>query len=489
MQNLSDEDIDKLFKQAADQQLPKFDPADWADMTSRLDAVAKRPWSNYYTWTGGLVILIVVIWIGWTISMPKTMSNTQTAHATLQTEVIPKAKKLSHAFQAGSSVEHAVNSSTLNGKDKVETQSTSNEKKVSLSSTNSTRSVSEKAEHVADVPLTSLMKKPGSSGNAITAQPSVSTMLSFSEVKDVNTILESQKNANVTDGDIWNDADQKNNVTHTLGALNNGSVTPIQNEEAILSTSQINQEAEITNAANIPENRNLGIDNFKKIIDSVNSVAVQQEKVSMEAVKTNRQDSVMKKSILSRFAIKATVAPDFSSDRFKTFDKMGWNYGLIVEYFFIEKLSLSAGVLWSRKFYSARDVAYSGYRADRASGDCRMWDIPLNVKYYFMPSKKYSFFASAGVSSYLMKEENYVFEVDTNQGTNTYSKQIVNENKEWFKTLNVSFGMQKKINTRIAIQVEPFMKVPLAGVGEGNISLASFGSFFSVRYRFLSNLN
>ena len=166
---------------------------------------------------------------------------------------------------------------------------------------------------------------------------------------------------------------------------------------------------------------------------------------------------------------------------------MGFNYGLIAEYFLNKNFSIAAGALWSRKYYSAVDVEYNGYHADRAYGDCRMWDIPVNVNYYFTPSKQYSFFASAGFSSYLMNEENYDYEVDTKYGTKTYVTQVIKENNEWFKILNVSVGLQKQINSRFAIQVEPFVKVPLAGVGEGNISLASFGSFFSIRYTFLTS--
>jgi hypothetical protein len=32
-------------------------------------------------------------------------------------------------------------------------------------------------------------------------------------------------------------------------------------------------------------------------------------------------------------------------------------------------------------------------------------------------------------------------------------------------------------------QVEPFLKAPVAGVGEGKIDLVSMGSFFSLKYK------
>ena len=485
MQNLSDDDIDKLFKQAAEQQQPKFDAADWDDMTNRLDAAAKRPWSNYYTWTGGLIVLGVVIWLGWMIGTSRITDDALTAKYPIQTEATTIVKQSTNDLQTSSSVRIAVNPSTSKDMDEVKMHSISSESNVSLISA---KTVSENAKRIVDTEVTSSIKKSTSSVGKVADTRSILTLSSTSIANDVDKSFNSQENSLGKSDDVSSNANLESNQTTTSVALNTRNAIPVQKEEEPLTTSQINPEDEDSNRGNVSVHQTAGEHNIKTVIDSVDEITIQEEKINKREEKTDQKDSVARKSILARFAIKATVAPDFSSDRFKTTDKMGLNYGLIVEYFLIEKFSVSTGALWSRKFYSAEDVEYSGYHADRAYGDCRMWDIPLNLNYYFTPSKSYSFFASAGLSSYLMNEENYDFEVDTNQGTNTYPKKYVNENKEWFKTLNVSVGLQKQINTRLVIQVEPFMKVPLAGVGEGNISLASFGSFFSLRYHFLSKL-
>jgi len=67
------------------------------------------------------------------------------------------------------------------------------------------------------------------------------------------------------------------------------------------------------------------------------------------------------------------------------------------------------------------------------------------------------------------------------------SKEIVNDgfmkvNKEWFKVMNVSLILQKKLNNRFYFEFEPFLKAPLAGVGEGEVSLVSLGAFFNLRF-------
>jgi hypothetical protein len=122
-------------------------------------------------------------------------------------------------------------------------------------------------------------------------------------------------------------------------------------------------------------------------------------------------------------------------------------------------------------------------------GDCQMWDIPLNVNYYFSPAKNYSLFISGGFSSYLMSEENYSFQVTTpgylGDETQTYSQQVKGENQEWFKMVNISLGVQRRINRNFSLQVEPFVKIPLAEVGSANIALSSFGTYLSLRYNFL----
>ncbi len=486
MQNLSDEDIDKLFKQAAEQQQPKFDAADWDDMASRLNATAKRPWSNYYTWTGGLVILGVVIWLGWVIGTPETTNDALTAKSPIQTEATAMDKQSPNDLQTSSSVGSAVNPLTSKVKDEVKIHSTSSESNVSLSST---KTVSENASRNIDNELSTSIKKSAPRIGNVEDKRSGPALSSIGHTDGVDKSFKSQENNMGKCSDVSNNENPDRNQTNTFVALNTRSAIPVQKEEETLTTSQINLEGEEdTNIGNASVHQTAGESSIKTAIDSVDRITIQEEKINRKDEKTDQKDSVTRKSFLSRLAVKVSVAPDFSSDQFKTTDKMGLNYGLVVEYFLIDKLSVSAGALWSRKYYSAEDLEYNNDQIDRVYGDCRMWDIPMNVNYYFAPSKNVSFFASAGLSSYLMKEENYDFEIDTNYGPQTYSKKITNENNEWFKMLNVSIGLQKQINTRLGVQVEPFMKVPLAGVGEGNISLASFGSFFSLRYHFLSKL-
>jgi hypothetical protein len=59
---------------------------------------------------------------------------------------------------------------------------------------------------------------------------------------------------------------------------------------------------------------------------------------------------------------------------------------------------------------------------------------------------------------------------------------VKGENNEWFKVMNVSVLVSKKITNRLSAEFEPFVKAPLAGVGEGKVSLVSMGAFINVKY-------
>jgi hypothetical protein len=59
-----------------------------------------------------------------------------------------------------------------------------------------------------------------------------------------------------------------------------------------------------------------------------------------------------------------------------------------------------------------------------------------------------------------------------------------NENKHFFKVINLSAGYERKLNQRFSLQAEPFIKLPTTGVGYGRIKLLSTGLFMSVKFNF-----
>src|SRR5690606_23786240 len=106
------------------------------------------------------------------------------------------------------------------------------------------------------------------------------------------------------------------------------------------------------------------------------------------------------------------AAPDLSGTR-PFGGKLSGNLGLMATYHFQGRLSISAGVLYAKKAYVA-DFAdyrplgspdYSQYTPILVDADCGVLDIPLNMNIDIARQRQATWFASTGVSSYLMLKE------------------------------------------------------------------------------------
>ena len=243
-------------------------------------------------------------------------------------------------------------------------------------------------------------------------------------------------------------------------------------------------------AVSLSLNENESVPDFK-ITSNGNQVdTILNDVLEEKTVKdTTKKDNVevdhnkIKKSGNGIF-IRVLASPDLSSINYGTTRMMGSNYAILGDYKFSNSWSLSTGVIWSLKKYSTQEeVVYSGYSADQLDGACRIMDIPINIYYHFNPHKKVSFYAGAGFSSYIMMTEDYTYTVFATSGNRTYSTQVEGKNNEWFKVLNLSFGIQYPLSSQWHIQAEPFLKAPLAGVGEGDVLLSSLGVFLGLKYK------
>lgn len=196
------------------------------------------------------------------------------------------------------------------------------------------------------------------------------------------------------------------------------------------------------------------------------------------------EEEVIEKPTLSRsLFLKLSTAPDFSSINFGSTSSIGSNYSLQLEYQFAHHWSISTGAIGSMKKYTASEISYGTRVADRLDGACRIIDIPVTLQYYFKTKSRSSFFVSMGFSSYVMLSEDYHYSINYSSGSRYYESSIRRENNEWFKILNASIGFQYKVKPRWHLQVEPFLKAPLTGVGEGDVLLSSMGVFIGAKFK------
>lgn len=185
-------------------------------------------------------------------------------------------------------------------------------------------------------------------------------------------------------------------------------------------------------------------------------------------------------------------AVDMSNVKFTHSDNPGFGVGIQLGYRLSQKWSVITGVIYTKKNYTSPGEEFNPPKGtwldnvtlDEVEGSCYMFDIPVNVRYDLNANGKSRYFLSTGLSTYLMKKEQYHYYYAYPNGSPGYRyRDLSSSDHHWFSILNVSAGFEKKLNKRFSIQAEPYLKIPLTGIGYGNLSLNSYGLYFLVKYQ------
>ncbi|MEO0556293.1 MAG: hypothetical protein AAF149_24125 [Bacteroidota bacterium] len=188
----------------------------------------------------------------------------------------------------------------------------------------------------------------------------------------------------------------------------------------------------------------------------------------------------------SRWSIGLEFSPDLSTVGLRGVDDPGYTVGLHAEYHLSSRLSISGGVSYSKKIYFAdEDIgSYPGsnpnWTLERVDGNCDVIDVPINLSYYLKGYDQSGFVFSGGLSTYFMLTEDY--DIIYNGPWPDGSQFVRNENQHFLGILNVSVGYRKRLSPILSLQAEPFIKIPVQGIGAGDLDLYTSGIRFILKY-------
>ncbi|WP_138429695.1 hypothetical protein [Fodinibius saliphilus] len=212
-----------------------------------------------------------------------------------------------------------------------------------------------------------------------------------------------------------------------------------------------------------------------------------QEETSNQISATSLQPNPQ----FSRFSIGFLSGPDLSSvGTLSDFQTPGYKLGLSIEYKVTRNFAISVGVQRTKVQYQAKGDQYSpppGYWSygrvpDETIGRCILLDIPITIKYDFMHFNHSRLYASAGLSSYIMLDEDYQFNYQSyHPGLKKRWHQRTGTS-HWLSNATLSVGYEIDITQELSLRATPFVKLPLKKVGWGNVHLYSLGSLFSINY-------
>ena len=176
------------------------------------------------------------------------------------------------------------------------------------------------------------------------------------------------------------------------------------------------------------------------------------------------------------------------------FQKNGYDIGFVVGYLINRNLSIKTGLIFDRKYYSsdgkyfnmtkASSTMPNGMQLISIKGSCNILEIPLNAKYNFSKNNRQTFFASLGVSSYLLTKESNQYLATINGNQQNIRGLYKNNNSYLPGVVNVGFGYEKMIGKSLQIRFEPYVQIPIKGFGIGSLPIMTSGIHIGIQSLF-----
>lgn len=160
--------------------------------------------------------------------------------------------------------------------------------------------------------------------------------------------------------------------------------------------------------------------------------------------------------------------------------KVGGNFGLVLSMGLSNKWSISAGASYDIKPYL---TGINNYHTNyvfptepvSVSANCRMLEVPINVNYQVYSKHNNKISIGTGLSSYFMLREDYKFNYSGPYDIGPTGFSVINKNRNIMSIVNVDATYQHQVNSRVGIIIQPYLKVPLANVGESQVRLQTSG--------------
>jgi hypothetical protein len=205
------------------------------------------------------------------------------------------------------------------------------------------------------------------------------------------------------------------------------------------------------------------------------------------AIVTTEQDSKKPQATKNnkKFYVGLIGGIDASTVKFEKFQNAGFTYGVLLGYQLNNRWSVETGSFLEKKYYYSDGQYFNASKIYPASanakiidvtGNCKMIEIPVSVKYDFGLHKKSNWFATLGGTSYLMKKENYYYHVYYGSAGPYYHEKDTNSTeKNFLSNLSFSAGYTHRLGNFADLRIEPYLKIPISGMGVGDLPLFSTG--------------
>ena len=311
--------------------------------------------------------------------------------------------------------------------------------------------------------------------------PSTGTIVTTREIISVNKFRKSSINNRNTfnNRNIFKAGPIENKSKNNLSE--NPAPELIAGNKKVDATPQKSDEIPVVNT---PTPGSKGNQDDKKEIAALTPDAIEPPLLTMNQKKP-------RKSFISNLAFTVSAGPDVSSTPSSERGKTTLYIGGGLRYDLSKRFSIRTGFYITNKVYTApgKDYKltynnYPTYTLTSVNAECKIFEVPLIVNYNFIQRKKGNLFGVVGISSILMNREEYHYHYTDSWGRYQYgAKTYEKENNHYFSVVTLAAGYERKLNNILSISAEPYVKLPLSGIGAGKIKLNSTGFLVTLNVR------
>lgn len=461
MTELPDDELDKLFRKSSEELDPQFDPEDWNKLKKRLDAHDGKVAGGWFRKWWPLGLLALLIPLGFALYFT---NNTQEA-ATLPTD-----REAKNGIAADDKAGDDVAKSSFDKSDLNKNEVRNDEKNAE----------SPEKQSESDIQPT----KPLRNKEADIAKSSSIANLNITDYQRRKKLPRSQSKT----GGVYLEPNRSKQEGGD-GAFSFNSVAADKTKEPIAGNSAINEQV---NNVNVSEEQSRLLISAAMLSSRMLNWDNQPETpaVTFTAPEVAEEPAKPQKAVedYAKWAVRLGYSPDLSTVGFKNYTKPGAAFSLLIEYGLSSRLYLQAGVVRSVKDYTANAGEYKlpKYVTDintpyDVDGNCTMFEIPLGLRYNVVRSEQSKWFVGTGVSSYYAQKERY----DYNYEHYIHGQKPYWQGKTgWFllSHINASVGYERSITQKLSLVAEPYIRIPVKGVGYGKVNLTTVGMWISLRY-------
>ncbi|MEY2901456.1 MAG: hypothetical protein RLY89_562 [Bacteroidota bacterium] len=272
---------------------------------------------------------------------------------------------------------------------------------------------------------------------------------------------------------------------------------PPQNNQSMVSINQeplnsATQKSSTNSVSNSQETKNV-IENKTDLVEAVAKYTSTDSTTAKESIIQPTSTPVIniKKALFNKyFYTGAMYATDKSSINFEASKGSGYSMALVLGYQFSKRFSVETGIHIEKKEYYTK-----GEHFDKSilpatgkilwiESENKLIEIPVSLKTDLLGNQRHQLFGSFGISSFLVNNESYEYEEEINGVIQSEYVEFTKNTSNLFATVNMSLGYEYKIKNRFRLRIEPYLNLPLSGIGKGKEPVLSKGIYFGLLYNF-----